>query len=225
MQKISLILDLDITVRHGDIASLLGYGQSGVPERVQKLIDDIEKKAPQLLEPACAYRIMTREEFRKSRFLRHVPDLALCLVTIGPKLEEELERHKKEGLLSHALLLDTYGSAAAEACAEAAEKIIVSEVAETGLRCSQRFSPGYGAWAVDEQRWIIEAIDGDSLGVTLTDGCMMQPRKSVTFAVTIGKNPIELRSENICDGCGAANCPSRDKPEKCFGRIMENDRE
>jgi hypothetical protein len=223
--KINRILDLAITIRHDDIASLLGYGRAGVPERVQEMVDDIEGVAPQLLEPACAYRIMKHEEFAKSRFLRHVDDVALCLVTIGGKLEEEILNSKEKGLLGHALILDTYGSAAAEACAEAAELIISSEVTGMGLRCSQRFSPGYGAWAVDEQRWIMDAIDGGSLGVTLTDGCMMQPRKSVTFAVTIGKNPIELRTANICNSCGAANCPSRDKPEKCFGRIMENDRE
>jgi hypothetical protein len=225
MEKINLILDLDIHVRHGDITSLLGYRRSSVPKRVQELIDDIEDLAPQLLEPACAYRIMKRGEFKQSRFLRYVDDLVLCLVTIGGKLEDEAQRHKDKGLLGHALIMDAYGSAAAEACAEAAEQIISADMAKKRLRCSRRFSPGYGAWAVDEQRWIMKAIDGASLGVTLTEGCMMQPRKSITFAVTIGKDPIELRTANICESCGAPNCPSRDKPEKCFGRIMDNDRE
>jgi hypothetical protein len=225
MEKINLIFDLDIHVRHEDIKSLLGYGRSDVPERVQTLIGDIEDVAPKLLEPACAYRIMKRGEFKQSRFLRHVDELVLCLVTIGGTLEEEVRIHKEKGLLGHALIMDTYGSAAAEACAEAAEKIIASEVAEMGLRCSRRFSPGYGAWAVDEQRWIMDAIDGASLGVTLTDGCMMRPRKSITFVVTIGKMPIELRTANICESCGAPNCPSRDKPEKCFGRIVEHGRD
>jgi hypothetical protein len=191
---------------------------------VQALLGDIEAVAPKLLEPACAYRFMTRGEFRQSRFLRHVDELALCLVTIGGKLEEEARTLRERGLLGHSLILDTYGSAAAEACAEAAEMIIASKVVETGLRCSRRFSPGYGAWAVDEQRWIIDAIDGASLGVTLTDGCMMRPRKSITFAVTIGKQPIELRTADICESCGAPNCPSRDRPEKCFGRILDNGR-
>jgi hypothetical protein len=225
MNKITRILDLDINVRHDDITGLLGYGRSGVPERVQGSIGDIEDVAPQLLNPACAYRIMKHEEFAQSRFLRHVDIVGLCLVTIGGKLEDEVKHHKNKGLLGHALILDTYGSAAAEATAEVAEATISNAVADMGLRCSRRFSPGYGGWAVDEQRWIMKAIDGGSLGVTLTEGCMMQPRKSITFAVTIGENPIELRTADICDTCGAANCPSRDRPEKCFGRIMENDRE
>ncbi|MDH3217490.1 MAG: hypothetical protein OEN01_14605, partial [Candidatus Krumholzibacteria bacterium] len=171
--------------------------------------------------PATAYRIMTNDEYSQSPFLHHIDQLAMCLVTIGERLEGEVQRQKEKGELGRALLFDAFGSAVAEATADAAETIIQGAVAERGLRCSQRFSPGYSGWRVDEQEWILPALDGQSLGVALTEGCMMCPRKSITFAMTIGDHPVEVRTANICDSCGAVNCPLRHTPHNCFGKTFE----
>ena len=88
---------------------------------------------------------------------------------------------KLSGDLSHALILDSYGSAAAEAAAEAAEAMIREKISESGLKASPRFSPGYGGWNVAEQKWVFAAVEGEKLGVRLTPGQMLVPRKSITF--------------------------------------------
>jgi hypothetical protein len=212
---------LDISVSHGEIATLLGYGRAGIPDRVHTMIAEIEKLAPALLSPACAYRLLTNKELSHSRFLHHIDRVAVCLVTIGGALEKQVKQHKERGELGRALVLDAYGSAAAEATAEAAESIIAKTVDDMGLRSSKRFSPGYAGWDVDEQKWVLPVLEGETLGVTLTEGCMMSPRKSITFAVTVGENPIEVRTDDICDACHAVNCPWKDTPEKCYGRVAE----
>lgn len=217
MNDIRRIDDMDISINHDEIATLLGYGDSGIPERVKAIVDEIDVTAPRLLSPACAYRVMTKDDV-DSPFLRSVDDLVACLVTIGPNLESDVKRHKQNDELTRALILDVYGSAAAEATAAAANAVIVKEVDDMGLRCSRRFSPGYGGWAVDEQRWLLPVLEADALGVSLTNGCMMNPRKSITFAVTIGVDPVEMRTDDICESCGALNCRMRHTPEKCFGR-------
>jgi 5-methyltetrahydrofolate--homocysteine methyltransferase len=135
-----------------------------------------------------------------------VDDVALCLVTIGPRLEEELEKYKREGQLGRALVLDMYGSASAEAAAEAAHSAIEAELTEKGYYCSQRFSPGYACWDVKEQEWVLPTLEGDELGVTLTEGCMMSPRKSITFAVTLAESPVHSRHEHSCGDCGMVDC-------------------
>ncbi len=108
-------------------------------------------------------------------------------------------------------MLNVIGSVAVEEAAEAANAIIRDDVTREGLRCTKRFSPGYGGWDLSEQRWILRVLDGESLGVTLTDGCMMVPRKSITFAVNVGKNPVEMRDDNECEACELVNCAYRRK--------------
>ena len=206
MDAIHHIRNLEINVKREEMARLLGYGRSKVPERVTSLIGEVEEQSPQLLEPSCAYRLFRRHDLAHSPYLYHVDMAVLCLVTIGGKLEAAVEKHKTEGDLGRALVLDTYGSAAAEAAADAANAAIEQELADRGLYCSPRFSPGYACWDVKEQSWILPTLESKELGVTLTEGYMMVPRKSVSFAVTLGDSPVESKHEHSCDNCGTIDC-------------------
>lgn len=206
MSKIHVERAFAVSVDRAEVARCLGYGRGQIPPRVAAALDEIEKSAPVLLEPACAYRMMTSDEYFHSHYVCHVGALVVCLVTIGPKLEDVITQHKDAGDLSRALILDSYGSAAAEAAADAAEKIVRAKVGESGLKCSPRFSPGYAGWNVAEQKWVFAAIGGEALGIRLTEGCMLVPRKSITFAMTIGDQPVDMRDADVCEYCGMVNC-------------------
>jgi hypothetical protein len=206
MSKIHVEKGFSISVSREEIARCLGYGRHQIPARVAAALGEIENTAPSFLEPACAFRMMTSDEYFHSHYVCHIGALVVCLVTIGPKLEDEIARHKDAGDLGGALILDSYGSAAAEAAAEAAEAIIRAKVGESGLKCSPRFSPGYSGWNVAEQKWVFAALRGESLGVRLTEGCMLVPRKSITFAMTIGDQPVDMRDAEVCEYCGMVNC-------------------
>jgi hypothetical protein len=206
MSNIHVERGFTISVEREEIARCLGYGGGRIPPRVAAMLDEIETSSAALLEPACAYRMMTSDEYFHSHYVCHVGALAVCLVTIGPKLEKVVARHREAGDLSRALILDSYGSAAAEAAADAAEKIVRARILESGLKCSPRFSPGYGGWNVAEQKWVFAALSGEALGVRLTEGCMLDPRKSITFAMTIGDQPVDMRDAEVCEYCGMVNC-------------------
>jgi hypothetical protein len=201
-----------------EVARLLGYPNGPLPARVTNVIARAEKNASALLHPAAAWTLADRTTMSASDYLRDIDRAALCVVTIGGALEREVEVLRGRGDLGPALILDAYGSAAAEAAADAAETIIRAALEDGATRCSRRFSPGYGGWNVAEQRWIIDALRTSEIGVELTPGCMMTPRKSVSFAMTVGENPLEFRDDDICSACGAVDCRWRDTPNKCPGR-------
>ena len=209
MTKIRKATGFEISVKRDEIARCLGYGHNQVPGRVVAILEEIENTAPTLIEPACSYRMMTNDEYFHSHYVCHIGALVVCLVTIGPKLEEVVGKYRDAGDLSRALILDSYGSAAAEAAAEAAEELIRGKIAESGLKCSPRFSPGYGGWNVAEQKWLFASVDGDALGVRLTEGCMLVPRKSITFAMTVGDQPVDMRDTEVCEYCGMVKCRFR----------------
>jgi hypothetical protein len=206
MSKIHTVRGFEISVKRDEIARCLGYGRNQVPSRVVNALQEAEKTAPALIETACAYRMMTSDEYFHSHYVCHIGALVVCLVTIGPGLEELVDKYKDAGDLSQAVILDSYGSAAAEATADAAEEFVRAKVGESGLKCSPRFSPGYGGWNVAEQKWIFAAVEGSALGVRLTEGCMLVPRKSITFAMTIGDQPVDMRDAEVCEYCGMVNC-------------------
>lgn len=206
MTKIYRTSGFDIIISNGEIARVLGYGRNRIPKRVREVLAEIEQLERELVSTACAYRYLTHDEFTRSEYLHCVEQLVLCLVTIGGRLEARVERYKKAGDLSRALILDTYGSAAAEAAADAAEELIRKELDGKGLKYSRRFSPGYGGWNVAEQEWILPVLEGEKLDVRLTEGLMMIPRKSITFAVTYGESVVSLHDEDMCDVCDMVKC-------------------
>jgi hypothetical protein len=214
VKKIYRSFDFPLAVERDEIARVLGYGVKEVPARAREVIDKAERTAKGLIATASAYRFLDNKEFEHSEYLSCLDKVVLCLVTIGGGLEEVVEKQKRNGDLSFALVLDGYGSAAAEAAADTAEAVIKKKIKSQGLKCSTRFSPGYGGWNVAEQKWIVPALDGEELGVRLTEGCMMVPRKSITFAMTYGESPVSMRDGEMCEVCEMENCRFRRVGEK-----------
>ena len=85
----------------------------------------------------------------------------------------------------------------------------VQERVETDLHQRPRFSPGYGDWDLAEQRKIFAILECEKkLGLTLTDGLMMAPSKSVT--AVIGLSEEESCVWKKCQQCNNINCPYRE---------------
>jgi cobalamin-dependent methionine synthase I len=48
-----------------------------------------------------------------------------------------------------------------------------------------RFSPGYGDWAIQNQKDFLQWLGADKLGITLAPSLQMMPRKSVSALLGI----------------------------------------
>ena len=102
--------------------------------------------------------------------------------------------------------------AAAQAVAAALIESYCDEVQERfdtgGLAQRPRFSPGYGDWDLAEQRLLFPVLNCAKLiGLTLTEGCMMAPSKSVTAIIGLSEDVQCVW--NKCMTCGNINCPYR----------------
>ena len=134
---------------------------------------------------------------------------AVFIVTIGNYLEEMVAYLSDNGVVLQATVLDTIGSAAAEQMAALIEDRIKS-IAGMGNQCtSRRFSPGYCDWNVKQQEILFRILKDDTAGVTLTDECLMLPRKSVSGIIGIGDMENDVESYNPCRTCRKPDCPGR----------------
>ena len=81
-----------------------------------------------------------------------------------------------------------------------------------GLAQRPRFSPGYGDWDLAEQKLFFPVLNCAKLiGLTLTEGCMMAPSKSVTAVIGLSEDVQCVW--NKCMTCGNINCPYRASEE------------
>lgn len=209
-----VVLDLAVGVERDEARRFLGYppGQVGSARAAARL-DALWAPARRTLAPRGAYALLDRARARGAG----VPDpgrtVAVAVCTIGPALEEESGRRAAAGELLDALVLDAIGSAAAEAAADALNLRVCDVAAERGLEATPRVSPGYGEWPTAGQGPLLALLPIAELGITLTSGAMMVPRKSVSFAVSMVRpGSAAPHPAERCARCGLVRCRHRIAP-------------
>jgi cobalamin-dependent methionine synthase I len=130
----------------------------------------------------------------------------IFVVTIGEALENEVSQLTKEGSILKASVLDTVGSVEVEKVADWLESMIRDVAAANGAKVSWRYSPGYCDWDITQQKELFRGLDGKSVGVSLTDTCLMVPRKSISGVIGMGES---CNTFSACRFCNRKNCPER----------------
>jgi hypothetical protein len=143
-----------------------------------------------------------------ARHFARASQVALVVCTIGSQLEERMAQVVEDDP-AFALALDGFGTAAAETLATSACAQF-SERAAGGLCATAPIGPGLPDWPVDEgQPELFAALQLDPAIVRLQPGGIMAPRKSISFAIGFGVQPVSGDlSNSACSLCYlSATCP------------------
>lgn len=136
-------------------------------------------------------------------------DLCVFLVTIGKDLEDAASSYMKDGDHLTGYLLDRIGSFAVESLAKNAEEELRRALSPEELSVSMRFSPGYCDWHIEEQFKLAQILNFEEIGVTLTKGCMMIPKKSISAVAGIGPKKLFAKIKSPCALCNMKFCDYR----------------
>ena len=213
-----------IDINSQQILHNIGYCAGCVPSaRIKSLINEYAENTRNLIEPSYSYVVrginlvqgsrvviegsVTFHSEVIARLLEQCEKVAVFLATIGNRLEEMACHLAEDKLVLQAAVLDAIGSDVAETVANFVQDRI-GEVASTqGLCISQRFSPGYCDWDISQQKMVFRAMNGDTAGIRLTEGCLMLPQKSVSGIIGIG--PGDVENYNPCKTCDKQDCRGR----------------
>lgn len=100
--------------------------------------------------------------------------------TLGMGVERMLLRLSRLSVSEH-FIADALASAYAEAAADRAQKML-----DGYGKTKKRFSPGYGDLPLEIQPKVLSMLEADkTLGLTVTEGLLMKPQKSITAIVGI----------------------------------------
>ena len=207
----AVVLKLDADVAKDEVYRYLGYRRGSRRSiKAQMRLDELWPRALSLLHPRGAYRVVEGAEATAAGMPGVGRETGVAVCTIGPDLEEASAACAAKGEVVDALLLDAVGSAAAEATADSLNLALCTVAADAGGYAAPRVSPGYGSWDVSFQRKLLALLPAAELGITLTSGQMMIPRKSVSFAVSFEERaPDGHRPGSACERCGLERCRHR----------------
>ncbi len=205
---------LEIRVDPAEVRRYLGYPRSARPRpRVERRFEEIWQQGHARLRPRGVCRLVDGERLAATGMPRPTAQAAVGVCTVSGSLEEESRRRGDRGQVLDAMLLDAFGSAAAEAAADALNGRICVWAHQQGLHPAPRVSPGYGRWQVGAQAALLGLLPAADVGVRLTPSSMLVPHKSVSFAVRFPEQrPAAVSRVHKCRHCRLLDCPYREAP-------------
>jgi len=141
--------------------------------------------------------------------LRHAESAALFICTAGREVGERSRKSMKEGDILRGYIYDVIGSEIAESAADKMQLSLRAVTSATGMNITNRFSPGYCGWDVAEQHKLFSFFPGNYCGIMLTESALMNPVKSVSGIIGIGRR-VKFEPYQ-CRRCDDKHCIYRGK--------------
>lgn len=208
----------------------MGYEPGIAPEPVTILTRELSEELRLMGDIRAEYRIFNNIKFDRDekrigvegvvfavrpivyRQIKDADELALFICTAGPAIGEMSRRSMKEGDLLKGYIYDVIGSGVVENAADMMQEELKAEAAARGKTITNRFSPGYCGWDVAEQHKLFGFFKENFCGITLTESALMNPVKSVSGIIGIGKDVTYAPYQ--CHMCDDKNCIYRNRKSK-----------
>ena len=221
--------DIPLLVDRDEVLRFQGYKKGvDVPDAaVLALFDEALALGESLIAPRVVYRAAAvtaqdADRIEAGGTTLHIPDIGRWwgsleavgagVCTVGEVLEARVRNLWDERELPLAVMLDSVGSAAVESLAEYANDLLCQAAVASGVRVTNRISPGYAGWDTAEQARLFEICPGDPIGVELNDSCVMTPGKSISFLVGVGAAARVDHYFTQCRRCWMRDCAYRRAP-------------
>lgn len=150
---------------------------------------------------------MLQTGHRVSTYMKGASMIAVFVCTAGSIFTSLAERYMRNGDITEAFITDAIGSVTVENAMDMIQTELEKEMANAGYNTTNRYSPGYCEWHVSGQKSLFTLINSDTVGISLTESCLMLPIKSVSGIIGIG-NSVTKRPYG-CDICGSKTCVYR----------------
>lgn len=201
----------------------LGYRGQEIEAQTARLLDDVADELEKKSMPKSIYREYTCEvdghrvklgEFEiESRNLatnlKGCRRAVLLAATIGRAADFMIKKYSVSNM-AKAAIVQAAGAACIESYVDEVEEAIRKEAVMRGLYLRPRFSPGYGDFALEYQKDIFGMLECNKrIGVTLTEGNLMMPTKSVTAVIGLTTKERESCQMEKCSLCAKTDCEFR----------------
>jgi cobalamin-dependent methionine synthase I len=139
------------------------------------------------------------------RLLCESEELMFFICTAGSAVSKWAASLAAAGDPLASFVVDALGSVMAEATADLMHRRIRGRMTLDDKEVTNRYSPGYCGWPVSDQPHLFSLFPEDICGVKLTETCLMNPIKSVSGVIGVGKQVVF--TPHLCSTCVPEHCP------------------
>lgn len=138
------------------------------------------------------------------RDIHDVDTIFIFVCTIGDEIENKVLELNSLGKTFEAYILDRIASELVELSADLLEKKIKKDILPEKVFLTNRYSPGYCGWSVEEQKKVFSLLPKNFCGIKLTESAMMIPIKSISGIYGAGYQLV--RKDYHCEICDDEFC-------------------
>lgn len=205
----------DLHLNRSEIESVLGYKEDDDRMIVSDLIDELLDEAKNITDIKAQYSIFNNPQSNAGsktitleninfgvekivyNQLKKSGSIAVFLCTAGPEIGIRSRQLMQEKDFLKGYIYDIIGSEIVEAAADLMQSDMEKNLIKSDLKITNRYSPGYCGWNVVEQHKLFHLIPENYCGIRLTGSALMDPVKSISGFIGIGKevknNPYTCR--------------------------------
>lgn len=221
------LVELPLRHNQADVLRYLGFlpGKTKLTEEIQRLLEYCRQSFRETVHPRGVFCTGQLDEFALTatasgfwgshdleQLLNTAKKASLLAVTLGPALDEQITRLFASGDYAQAAIWDALGSDAAEQAMESLYEIVGQMACQQGFILTRRFSPGYGDLALQHQHRLHRFVAGSTIGLAVTEKCLLVPRKSVTAIagwLIAESNQNAGEPSSACITCRLPHCQFR----------------
>lgn len=211
-------------MREREIIRYLGYKKISPDEQVMEMIHQCMDELTRITQPRHVMRRfklehicdgvmragdVTLESKSLERNLKGCEEVIFFAATLGHEADRLMQRYMRLNI-AKAAVLQAAAAEAIEFYCDKCQKNIEEEAAKENLFVRPRYSPGYGDLKLDVQPDFLRVLNASkTIGLTLSEGGVMQPEKSVTALMGLG---------TVKTGCVMTGCECCEKKDCTFRR-------
>lgn len=191
------------------------------PDRdTQACIDEVFERISKVCRPKYGYKIFSSQGVEKrsiflgdkslttggviTPYFCDAEGFAVFVASAGVEYNKLLYEIKLSGDIVSEFIADAIGSEIAEAAGRLLSRELSEEMTARGLCISNSYSPGYCGWHVSDQKSLFSLLPDAPCGITLSESCLMNPIKSISGVIAVGRNVKKMPYG--CEICGKKDC-------------------
>jgi hypothetical protein len=196
----------DLKLSSSGIETVLGYKEGDDRNLVTSLIEETLAEFKEISNIKAQFTVFNDVQFdddtksveiNKIKFqikkivfgqVKKSDSLAIFLCTAGEEIGIRSRKAMEERDFLKGYVYDVVGSEIVEAAADLMQADLEKSMLDSGKKITNRYSPGYCGWDVAEQHKLFQLIPDNYCNIHLTHSALMDPVKSVSGIIGIGKN-------------------------------------
>lgn len=210
-------------IRTKEAIRYLGYGRNAVDEYTLGMIRESFEELQFLAEKKFVYRIFelsilddgklmigkqTIQSKSLHKNLQACREVILFGATLGADVDRQIRKYELLDM-ARAVVFQSCAAAYLEEYCDQMQDELREIVAKDGRYLRPRFSPGYGDFSILHQKDVLKFLDAPKrIGLTMTEGYMLTPSKSVTAVIGISDTKESCHRKG-CEECSKSDCMYR----------------